>query len=327
MSGADFEAELAEAKDTIPTIEGFTLVTCVAAQVRASYRKTDQKQVNVILQFPEGYPEEPVVSQLTSKTLAEKLLSGMVKMCDEEARSLVGQRQILPVMRFVRNFIISNPLCVCSEEIAAIKRDLIKENDKLKLKQDTSQVHMKIVQERYWMNLLVTVPDLYPTQQVSIEVAESNFPDLLKKFFVGQAVELARRCVQPPPKPKPKAPPFKPRPSLLEVCQFLVQDCVKRYPGENCPVCRERVMLRDPEAVAKDPKKRVERVYCGHLYHHGCLAKYLKTPPFKDGKFCPDCGKQIFHDKWKVSPELAEARWAAKQARQRELAEVADFLS
>jgi len=35
------------------------------------------------------------------------------------------------------------------------------------------------------------------------------------------------------------------------------------------------------QAVAKDPKKRVERVYCGHLYHHGCLAKYLKTPPFK----------------------------------------------
>ena len=44
------------------------------------------------------------------------------------------------------------------------------------------------------------------------------------------------------------------------------------------------------------------------------------------GKFCPACGKQIFHEKWKVSPELQEARWAHKQARQRELAEVVDFL-
>lgn len=44
------------------------------------------------------------------------------------------------------------------------------------------------------------------------------------------------------------------------------------------------------------------------------------------GKKCPSDGKQIFHDKWKVSPELAEARWAHKQARQRELDEVVDFL-
>ena len=45
------------------------------------------------------------------------------------------------------------------------------------------------------------------------------------------------------------------------------------------------------------------------------------------GKHCPDCGKQIFHDKWRVTPEVMEARWAAKQAKQRELDEVADFMS
>ena len=32
------EAELAEAKDVIPTIEGCTLIACVSAQVRVSYR-------------------------------------------------------------------------------------------------------------------------------------------------------------------------------------------------------------------------------------------------------------------------------------------------
>ena len=42
-------------------------------------------------------------------------------------------------------------------------------------------------------------------------------------------------------------PPFTPRPSLLVVCRFLIQDCVKRYPGELCPVCRDTVMLHDPE--------------------------------------------------------------------------------
>ncbi|KAH3724365.1 uncharacterized protein LOC127852309 [Dreissena polymorpha] len=320
-------AELEEAKHVIPTLEGFTLVTCVPAQVRAGYKQTDYKHVNVILQFPDRYPQEPVVIQLTSKTLSERLLASLVRMCDEDVRGRLGQRQVLPVMRYVREFIVNNPLCVACDEITAIKRHLIAEMDKLKLKQELSAVHLKIVQDLYWMNLKLTVPDNYPVEQVSIEAAESNFPDLLKKFFVGQALEIARRCAQPPLKPKPRDPPFKPRPSLLEVCQFLVTECVKRYPQLNCPCCRERVMLRDPEAVAKDPRKRVERVYCGHLYHHGCLAKYLKTPPFKEGKFCPDCGKQIFHEKWRLPPELAEARWASKQARQRELAEVTDFLS
>ena len=61
---------------------------------------------------------------------------------------------------------IDNPLCVCSEEIASMKKDLLQDCDRLKLKQDTSQILLKIVQERYIMNLTVTVPNLYPTEQV-----------------------------------------------------------------------------------------------------------------------------------------------------------------
>ena len=38
----------------------------------------------------------------------------------------------------------------------------------------------------------------------SIEAEECNFPDLLRVFFLGQAVEIARKCVQPPKKPNPK---------------------------------------------------------------------------------------------------------------------------
>lgn len=327
MSEQFLLAELAEAKEVIPTIEGCTLIACVPAQVRASYRKTDQKQLNIILQFPAKYPDEPIVTQLTSKTLSDRLLSGIIKLCDEEAKQRVGQKQILHLVNFVKNFLIENPLCVCSDEIASVKKDLLEETDKLKLKQDTAQVLLKVVQEQYIMNLKLTVPDLYPAEQIKIEAAESNFPELLKKFFVGQAVEIARKCVQPPLKPKKGDPPFKPQPSLKEVCEFLIKDCVKRYPQANCPLCKEKVLLKDPEAVTKDPRKRVERVYCGHIYHHICLGKYLKTPPFAGGKKCPDCGKQIFHDKFKVTAEVMEARWAAKQAKQREIDEVADFMS
>ena len=44
------------------------------------------------------------------------------------------------------------------------------------------------------------------------------------------------------------------------------------------------------------------------------------------GKKCKACNQRIYHEKWKVTPELAEARWAHEQAKNRELGEVVDFL-
>lgn len=30
----------------------------------------------------------------------------------------------------------------------------------------------------------------------------------------------------------------------------------------------------------------IERVYCGHLFHHGCLDKFMNTPPFQGKVIC-----------------------------------------
>ena len=53
----------------------------------------------------------------------------------------------------------------------------------------------------------------------------------------------------------------------------------------------------------------------------------MKTPPFQGGKKCLGCPNRIYHEKWKVTPELAEARWAHEQARNRELGEVVEFFA
>jgi len=120
------------------------------------------------------------------------------------------------------------------------------------------------------------------------------------------------------------------------------------------------VLPEYPEDIDADDNSDffIERVYCGHLFHQGCLKKYLSEPPFpKGGKLCPAqrrhprsdaqtymgrpqgggaavsrapddavCGIKLAHDRWVVSVKTAEARWAQKQARQRELEEVVDFL-
>ncbi|XP_069102290.1 uncharacterized protein [Argopecten irradians] len=319
------QSELAQVKQKAPLIEGVTLVTCVELSVRLSIKVTGQKHVTLIVMFPPKYPHEPLIMELKSKTLSEKLLDGLLKVCDEQAKKWLGQRQILLLTNFVLNFLHENPLCVCSDEIQTVKKNLLTSDDSLKLKQKTAEIGLKIKQDKYFMNIRIGVPEGYPAKQVTVEVDEHNYPELLKTNFAGQAIEIARRCVQPPLKKKPKDPPFQIKASLLPVCTFLVES-LKKYPRMLCPLCKEQALPTNPDEKLSDPRKKVERVYCGHLFHFGCLKRYLRTPPFADGKMCPDCGKQIFHEKWKLSPQLAEARWAHKQARERELAEVMDFL-
>ncbi|VDI52115.1 Hypothetical predicted protein [Mytilus galloprovincialis] len=210
------------------------------------------------------------------------------------------------------------------EEILSVKKKLLTSDDTVVLKQATSKVVYRISQEQYFMQFVLVVPEEYPIKQVKIELEDHNFPEILKVNFISQATEIARKCVQPPIKKKPKDPPFEPQPSVLPVVKFLVES-VKKFPVMCCPLCKERVLPQNPSEPVTDKRRRMEKLYCGHLFHFICLYKYIKTPPFT-GKICPDCGNAIYHDKFKLSPQLMEARWAHKQARQRELDEVVDFL-
>ena len=63
---------------------------------------------------------------------------------------------------------------------------------------------------------------------------------------------------------------------------------------------------------------------------HAFSDHYLTTSCFdyvSGGKKCLSCDARIYHDKWSITPEVAEARWAHKQAKERELDEVIDFMS
>jgi len=198
-----------------------------------------------------------------------------------------------------------------------------------------------------------------------LEVKGSNFSQELLQVFRGHSAEMSRQCVEPPLRKKPSDPPFSPKPSLQLIANYLVVECVRRYPLEKCSLCSETALPEDPKDLITDNShpKYICRVYCGHLYHQNCLDTYMKTPPFAGecgcdevgsastfglllfmqdssgihdgytrplastgGKKCLVCKQRIFHEKWNVPPKLAEERWAHQEARRREIAEVADFL-
>ncbi|BFZ26054.1 hypothetical protein BsWGS_29093 [Bradybaena similaris] len=322
---AFLKAELEQVQKELPKIENVKLIAAVPALVRAEIRKTEHKQVAVNCLFQSSYPEEALVTELKSKTLADRFLGGLAQVCDTEAKKLKGKPQVLHVVNFVKTFIEENPLCVCSEEISSIKRMLTGDKDEIKLKQKTSELVIKVHQEKYFLHFKISVPDDYPLIQIKLEITEHNFPPFLYTHFKAQAIETARQCVQPPLKKNSKQPPFVPKPSLLPTSEYLIS-CVKKYPLEECQLCHERALPMEPLIQGDQKAKQIEKVYCGHLFHFTCLSKFMKTPPFADGKKCPSCGERIFHEKWKVSSEVMENRWAHKQAKQRELEEVADFM-
>ncbi|KAK0176771.1 hypothetical protein PV328_000876 [Microctonus aethiopoides] len=305
-------------------IPGSRLVSCVPSMVRVEITRTIFKRIIVCIQFTNLYPKEPLLIELKSNTLSPKLLNGLTEVCDKECKNILGKAQILPILKFIENFIGENPLICCYDEISSLKK-LLDINDCLKLKQKTSLIYLDVREGLYFYKTRIVIPDDYPINAVSITDVETNFPQLFCRYLLGQGREIARRCIEPPIKLKPNQK-FSPSPSLNSVASFLIRT-VKKFPNENCQLCKGICLPINPAdaIINSDADLHVERLYCGHLFHLQCLMTFMKTPPFHGGKKCPECGNRVYHDKWGLSDKLAEDRWAHEQARARELAEVADF--
>lgn len=56
--------------------------------------------------------------------------------------------QVMEVVKFVCDFITSNPFIVCSEELSYIKKQLLRDGDELKVKQKAGSLHYRAHQDR-----------------------------------------------------------------------------------------------------------------------------------------------------------------------------------
>jgi len=326
MSGV-IDTELKELRNLVEKhIPSSKLEACVRAMVRVNIQRTKYKQMAVCMQFPAQYPTKPIIVEIRSKYLSQKLTDGLANLAEAEAKKLSGKPQIMKVLRYISTFLDEHPLCSCSEEISSIKKSVIHQQDEIKLKQKTSSLSLIVTEKQYRAKYNISVPEDYPDIRVTVEESSSNYPPVLRRYLLAQAAEVARRCVEPPKRTRPKDPPFQRSPSMRPVMEFLISS-LHALPNLLCGQCGRTAMPEEPQALpaSEDAPMAVERVYCGHLYHHACLDVYISTPPFQGGKKCHGCGVNIYHDKWKASPALVEARWAHKQARQRELDEAIEF--
>lgn len=118
---------------------------------------------------------------------------------------------------------------------------------------------------------------------------ESNLPITLVRFLNGQAKEIARKCVEAPLLLDRTKETFRAQPSLQRTLTFLIEATID-FHIEVCPICQQKCLPTSAECIDTNDNadNYIERVYCGHIYHQGCLKRYMREPPFPvGGKVCP----------------------------------------
>ena len=92
--------------------------------------------------------------------------------------------QVLVLVKFVVEFIVSNPFIVCSDELNFIKKQLHREGDEIKVKQKAGVIQYRAYQGRSVCTLKLDthntcsswylVLSIQPRQQSQLRVIESN---------------------------------------------------------------------------------------------------------------------------------------------------------
>ena len=105
------EDELKELKKCCENIlPDSKLVACVPAQIRVELTKSAFVKVAVCLTYPQNYPQNHILVEVKSKTLSRKLLDGLEKVSESEAKKYVSKPHVLFILKFINQFFDDNPL-------------------------------------------------------------------------------------------------------------------------------------------------------------------------------------------------------------------------
>lgn len=67
------------------------------------FRKTKVRALVVCLQFPEDYPNCPILLELKSKRLSDALLRKLTQSCESELKKIIGKPQVNKLCEFLNN--------------------------------------------------------------------------------------------------------------------------------------------------------------------------------------------------------------------------------
>ena len=100
--------------------------------------------------------------------------------------------------REVLQYLQTNPLCVCLDEIQQLRKDLGSDAkpEQLKLKQRSSTVILTIFGGEFYYKINARIPEEYPQKCVDLQKQETNLPAVLLRYLNGQSREVRNLLIQ-----------------------------------------------------------------------------------------------------------------------------------
>ena len=56
--------------------------------------------------------------------------------------------QVVPIIKFINEFVVENPFIVCSEELSYVRKELCRAGDEVKVRQKAGTIRYKAIQGR-----------------------------------------------------------------------------------------------------------------------------------------------------------------------------------
>lgn len=319
-------AEVAEIRAVLPPS---VVKAASAGVVQLQVSRGDYARLVLQIHFSSAYPTKALSCQLKSNTLPITTLKRLEGSADNaaESQAKLGKPAVLFIYKLLDRVIQKNLLLFAFVEVNSLRRRYTPPEVVIETHDARGEVSVSVSCENYFTKGIFTLPKSYPVDPCSFDIETSQCPPSLVTIFSATTREKGRKLIHP----KPSLPPVVVS-TLEPMVRYFIDELAARYPKETCQMCKRRMLpgVASDSSAPRPKPARIVRLYCSHLFHGGCLKKYLETPPFDKGKVCPNpgCGKRIFHKNFKaVDLKIAQTRWASKEAHKREIREVADFMA
>jgi len=151
-------------------------------------------KVRISLQFPDQYPEKPILIEISSNVLPPGLQKKLKKIGQDKSSELLGRPQALAVITSINNFLMTNKLIVCWKELKQAFQ-LIEGKGTISCKEDSGEIKIHLNSGNFYLKFFIQIPDGYPAQELTLQFKSNNFPGTIAQMFELQAKEVVRRCV------------------------------------------------------------------------------------------------------------------------------------
>ncbi|GMI08687.1 hypothetical protein TrLO_g12664 [Triparma laevis f. longispina] len=204
----------------ISEVEASTLTFIRVKIFHSRYRK-----IRSNLTFPEDYPKEQLVVEITSQgdkgrlgipvglkkkleveamEACKKVLEGGRKEVKPDDELTPENSQVLAACFYLKSFLDSNRFVSCWKELKQTASLVTAGRNTIRMSDSTGIILVNFISLPYTYSAQLSIDEGYPSTllnevdplPIKIKVKSTNFPHVIETMITKQAIELVRRCCQ-----------------------------------------------------------------------------------------------------------------------------------